>query len=484
MPRIVYPTLADLQHVATTKGGGSTAQVDQHSVLAVGAAALTLTVTSTDHAVSVEVHTTLPGSARALTVNTYDYGKSAARTSIPAEVVQRLNALLRDEGVEVRRDWRTGGHDLRWGQALKAPLLAGGAVRLVAPGATGPGGWSGKSTAKRRTAGTLRTTRAASTVPAPATAAAAVPPLTASVATPSVGVAQAPAAKPAPAKRAAKPAQSDVIISKDMREAWAEARAMADDGDPCVLFLTGPTGTGKTTTVEALAEAEGLRLIKVNGDGKVEPAEWFGGMAQSVTDENGQRYYTFAPTEFWEALTSPEPSVVLVDEVNRASVQAAVALLPVFDYTGTVTVPQTGRSERVNKQVQIVCTANVGSEYSVGTQPLDPALSDRLEYRVPFDYLSETDEAGLMMTRFGHLGLQADQAAKVARCAAQIRQSAKSGLHAPLSTRLALRWAHAIAKGADPRRAAERAVLRHYSHEGGGSSEQAKVRTILSGVVW
>ncbi|RPJ64564.1 MAG: AAA family ATPase [Acidobacteria bacterium] len=266
-----------------------------------------------------------------------------------------------------------------------------------------------------------------------------------------------------------------MVLHRDVHKVWEAARAVTRSGTPMVVAMVGPSGAGKTHAVHALAAAEGLDVVKYDASGVVEPGDWFGTV---VLDGNGTR---FVASDLLSAITLPGPRVLLIDEVNRANLRALNAMLPLLDGSGTITIPQTGKRERVNLQVQIVVTANIGSAF-LATEPLDEAIRTRVGAWIEVDHLSEADEASLLADRVD--GLEAYDAGTLARLGAAVREAAQNGQHPPVSTRQLLAAARFIAAGLDARLAVDAAVLNGYLAEGGASSERSKVKPHVVGITW
>ena len=378
--------------------------------------------------------------------------------TLPEPIIARANRLMAAEGVTITRDWRTKTHTLRAANRQVIPLVTGKASAAALTGS----GW-------RAMPG-----KAVASLPAPATPAP-------SAHTPTGAPTPAPIPAPAGTSQAMPPQGipaayvGTIVLSKQARAKWEMARAVHRAGEPEVVAMIGPSGAGKTHAVHALAAAEGLDVVKFDASGVVEPGDWFG----TVTlDGSGTR---FVPSDLLLAITAPGARVLLIDEVNRANLRALNAMLPIMDGSGTVTIPQSGKRERINRAVQVVVTANIGSAF-LGTEPLDEAIRTRVGTWIEVDHLTEEEEQRLLLDRVE--GLSKYHADNLARLGAAIRSSATSGAHPPVSTRQLLSAARKMAAGGDPRLAVEAAVLDGYLSEGGSSSERAKVRTHVAGITW
>ncbi len=415
---------------------------------------------------------------------------------LPEPMLARVNRVLADDGIGLQRDWRTKTHVLRTGPRRVLPMVWTGRYAATHTGA----GWVGTTSG---TAPTPVPPTSPSPNPAPAPAGSpsaamsgAVAPGHHPTASPSpqpepepepepepfvpepeegVEVGAALSADGAPATGIPAAYSGKVVLSKQARAKWLAARASHKAGKPKVVAFVGPSGAGKTHAVHALSAAEGLSVVKFDASGVIEPGDWFGTV---VLDGDGTR---FVPSDLLTALTQPGERTLLVDEVNRANLRALNAMLPVFEYAGAVTIPQTGKRERLNRNVQIVVTANMGSAF-LGVEPLDEAIRTRVGLWVEVDHLAESEERKLLLARVP--GLPEQQATNLARLGAAIRMAAQNGQHPPVSTRQLLAAADLMVAGLDPRLAVDAAVLDGYSAEGGESSERAKVLVHVTGIIW
>ena len=410
--------------------------------------------------------------------------------SLPERIVARANRLMSPQGVTLQRDWRTKTHVLRASNRQTVPLTNGDTVAAVA----GAGRWLALKGAQ---VGVRAAIPAPGASPAPSaatpTAGPTVAPQAAETATSTPEFEEAmeivseavaadtgrPKGKP---KSKLPPAYTGkIVLDPKVGKKWDAYRASHRAGGADVIAMVGPSGAGKTHAVHALAAREGLEVVKFDASGVVEPGDWFGTIVIESDGSGGTRT-RFIPSDLLTAITTPGPRVLLIDEVNRANGRALNALLPVLDGSGSVTNPMSGRREPVNPEVQIVVTANMGSQF-LQVEPLDEAVRTRVAAWVEIDHMTEPQEKKLLMDRVP--GLSEHSAGNLARLGAAIRRSAQSGAaHQPVSTRQLLAAARHIVAGLHPRDAVESAVLCGYSAEGGPASDRAKVKTHVAGIKW
>jgi len=497
MARLTYPTVTDLRNRLPSAGSGPSA-IDSLSTIETNDAERVRIVVATAEQQAIVTH--VPGRWDLLIERLDTKGQpQPGAVNLSEPILARLNRLMSPDGVSVQRDWRTKTHVLRAAQRRVLPLTYGVSATAMLTGK----GWiaTDQPANVAPMVPSVGTPSAAPSVPAPA------PSLPALAPTGTQHGSLAEPVRPEPAPRAAAVGGSPVpaayagkiVLTRAARAKWHASRAVQRNGDPAIVAMVGPSGAGKTHAVHALsAEEPGqpLDVVKFDCSGVIEPGDWFG----TVTlDGNGTR---FVPSDLLVALTLPGARTLLLDEMNRANPRALNALLPVLDGSGTVTVPQSGKRERVNRAVQIVVTANIGSQF-LATEPLDEAVRTRISTWIEVEHLGESEEQALILDRLNgtdtESSVQADgrklptfapgvlseyNAANLARLGAAVRASAENGQHPPVSTRQLLAAARLMAVGLDPRLAVDAAILDGYNHEGGGSSERAKVKIHVAGITW
>jgi len=239
----------------------------------------------------------------------------------------------------------------------------------------------------------------------------------------------------------------------EVRERLAAVGYLADDGIAGVVHLAdrlakpvlveGPAGTGKTELAKSVARVTGSRLIRLQCYEGLDESkalyEWnykkqlLRIQAQRVVDDDGSqsssrapdRSAPDAPTSSWrdleedifseeflltrpllEAIRSPDPVVLLVDEVDRVELETEALLLEVLsEYQ--VSIPELG-TIRAQQIPLVFLTSN-------NTRELSEALKRRCLY-LHLDYPSLERERDIVLARVpGVTEELADQIARIVR---------------------------------------------------------------------
>ncbi len=167
--------------------------------------------------------------------------------------------------------------------------------------------------------------------------------------------------------------------------AIAQVVFLADRLDKPIL-AEGPAGVGKTALALALAEATGRRLVRLQCYEGLDEAkalyEWdYHKQLLRLQADEGGRWDDLEGDIFsesfllsrplLEAIRSPEPVVLLIDEVDRVEVETEALLLEILD-AFQVTIPELGTIEATTRPL-VVLTSN-------NTRELSEALKRRCLY--------------------------------------------------------------------------------------------------------
>ena len=224
-----------------------------------------------------------------------------------------------------------------------------------------------------------------------------------------------------------------------VRDGLREVNYLADDSIAGVAFLAdrlakpvlveGPAGTGKTQLAKSVAEMSGARLIRLQCYEGLDEAkalyEWnYKKQLLRIQVERGEQDVSWAevkddifsdefllPRPLLEAITAPDPVVLLIDEIDRVELETEALLLEILsDYQ--VSIPELGTIEA--KQIPMVfLTSN-------NTRELSEALKRRCLF-LHIDYPSMEREKEIVLTKVPDINDKlADQVSRIVRSIRQL----------------------------------------------------------------
>jgi cobaltochelatase CobS len=201
------------------------------------------------------------------------------------------------------------------------------------------------------------------------------------------------------------------------------------------LFLTGPTGCGKTTMIEQFAARVGADVFLVPCHGKLDMAELIGQMGIAKDGSTQFEYGTGV-----KAMKHQRPAILLLDEMNFVP-PGSIGLFNRIAELKSFTISETGETIRPFPWIRIAATGNAvergdDSARYRGTQAMNVALLNRfLGMRV--NYLQDVQEAAMLNKAIP--GLPGPLIERLVRMAGEIRQGfAQGALEVVMSTRTLL----------------------------------------------
>jgi MoxR-like ATPase len=224
---------------------------------------------------------------------------------------------------------------------------------------------------------------------------------------------------------------------QSVRDGLKDVNYLADDGIAGVVFLAerlgkpilveGPAGTGKTQLAKSVAELIGAKLIRLQCYEGLDESkalyEWnykkqlLRIQADRNSDAWNDIHEDIFGSEFLltrpllEAITSKEPVVLLIDEVDRVEVETEALLLEILsEYQ--VSIPELGTITATQIPLVFLTSNN--------TRELSEALKRRCLF-LHVDYPQMEREKEIVLTKVpGVTEMLADQIARIVRSIRQI----------------------------------------------------------------
>jgi len=197
-------------------------------------------------------------------------------------------------------------------------------------------------------------------------------------------------------------------------------------------FMEGPTGCGKTQLLLQIFAEMKRPIVRLNLNGEVTPATFRGRMK---ADPQKGTYFDEGTMPFCMRAGIP----LLLDEVDYAPPHVIATMSSVAEAGRSLYIEETGERVVAEDGFMIFATANTGGKGDTrgvytGTEVLNSAFLDRFGLKMKMEYLSKSEETGMLHRRFP--GVPLDQINEVVAIATEVRSSFQRGLLAvTMSTR-------------------------------------------------
>ncbi len=238
------------------------------------------------------------------------------------------------------------------------------------------------------------------------------------------------------------------------------------------IMMTGPAGSGKTMTVQTLADITNRPYFYFNLGATQDPRGTLIGNTHYDKERGGT---FFAKSLFVQAIQTPN-AIILMDELTRCHPEGWNILMTVFDenqrylrideHVDTPTI-------KVADGVCFMATANIGIEYT-STRVLDAAIRDRFQV-IEMELLNESECGRLLNLRVPDNSQYNDLLAKIYSELVIESSGETPSISNHISIRLMIETAEIMADGFSLLEAAQVTILPNYDAEGGAESDRMKV---------
>lgn len=267
---------------------------------------------------------------------------------------------------------------------------------------------------------------------------------------------------------------------------WDQINAQVDLREqtqkPARALIGGPTGCGKTTLAENIAAERGWPLFTIQVRYSMDEADLLGSPALT----GGETRWKDGVLTKALLCSQERPTVVLIDEANRAPARAKSALFSALDHRAQVTLDGRGGEVIEGEPMNLItfATINEGAGYQV--EKLDHAEKRRYGSRWNVSYLGEDHpqrEAQLVTDRTPANDRLAEMLVEAANTVRDRAHDSTSDVRSGVPTSAVINWAQ-VAAAYDERniqnpivKAADSEIVRAFYDD--RQTERDEVSTII-----
>lgn len=225
------------------------------------------------------------------------------------------------------------------------------------------------------------------------------------------------------------------------------------------IFLSGPTGCGKTTMLELLAQMNNVPYIRMNLNGETTVDDFVG--VWTLAGKNME----FVDGVLPQAMKSGK--MLILDEMDAAQPEILFTLQAVLQSAPLVNT-KNGETVSPREGFFVAATANTVGRGDMdglyaGVRTLNEAFLDRFPYVLRMKYPNKNAEIKILINR---CGIKQEYANEIVQLAQAARGALTDGkLYSTFSTRKAINFANAIIKFRDIEIALRVAILDRVSKE-------------------
>lgn len=146
------------------------------------------------------------------------------------------------------------------------------------------------------------------------------------------------------------------------------------------VLIYGPTGPGKTTSIEAWCAVRGIRCVIISGNAALEPSQLFG---KFIATGDPDVPFQWIDGPLTDAARNGN-AVIVLDELNFIPMKIITPTYPMLDARRTLTLLE-HKGEVIELHPDVTIFATMNPNY-VGTSPLNAAFRNRFDIQIPWNY--------------------------------------------------------------------------------------------------
>ncbi len=209
------------------------------------------------------------------------------------------------------------------------------------------------------------------------------------------------------------------------------------------VLVQGYHGTGKSTHIEQVAARLNWPCFRLNLDGHVSRLDLIG--KDAIKLQEGKQVTAFQEGVLPWALS--QPMLLVLDEYDAGRPEVMFVIQRLMEKDGVLALPDQNRVIKPHAEFRLMGTSNtvgLGDATGLyqGTHQLNQAQMDRWNLVVRLNYLEESKETDIILSKHPELHNQRDMVEKMVRLAGLTRTGFVAGdISTLMSPRTVLMWA-------------------------------------------
>lgn len=182
------------------------------------------------------------------------------------------------------------------------------------------------------------------------------------------------------------------------------------------VFIYGPAGTGKSSSIRALAHDLNIECSHYPMRDGLDPELYLGKEAVVIDEESGQSITQFQEGKLLKDLRGRVGKdgvrrgvLILMDDFDRVTAQYHELFRHVLESNAqNVFIPELGLNVRVHPDTIIVATANSNGRgdntgYYSSVEEMDESILDRFDRAIEYHFLEKEEEKDILRKKFPYL---------------------------------------------------------------------------------